>query len=56
MNINAGRFEKNRPVFYFVALYERDSRKRSPLKALGYLTPAEFEAQWLAQQGEVTVQ
>lgn len=24
--------------------------------ALGYLTPAEFEAQWLAQQGEVAVQ
>jgi len=24
--------------------------------ALGYLTPAEFEAQWIAQQGEVVVQ
>jgi len=24
--------------------------------ALGYLTPAEFEAQWLAQQGEIAVQ
>jgi len=24
--------------------------------ALGYLTPVEFEAQWLAQQGEVAVQ
>jgi hypothetical protein len=36
---------KESPGFYFVALYERGPKKRSPLKALGDLTPAEFEAQ-----------
>ncbi|MGQ9849774.1 MAG: hypothetical protein ACUVSU_06960 [Aggregatilineaceae bacterium] len=52
-----------RSTFYHQSTAQDDTALCQALRELsgeyptcGYLTPAEFEAQWLAQQGEVAVQ